>query len=426
MIEVRAGQPRDPTADSAWLLQRIGFFTLGIALPVSAMLSRRAAVVLVPIGVALLVIAAVLIEPERFQRSLRRRSVKATALALAVLLGWTWLSSVWGAPGAAVGDRVANMALALGLGIAGIAALPEKPRTANLYAIAVGVGAAALLALLALATGVNLTSAPEDDILFERGLSLLAILAWPVAGWLLLRGRAKAVGLLGLVLGVAAILSESPTLIASLLTGLATFALVTAMGARATRLAAWIGVGVVMLAPLAAFGLPRPLALVGMAETSASLGAWAAVIAQEPAKLITGHGFATIAARQAAGHLSQAFPVSIVAEIWHELGLVGAVAFAAVLWHAIRAVLVLPAMLQAGAVAAYAVALMLGLLGLAGFRAWWLMTIAGGVVLTTALARGQAQTRRPIAAFVRSRAAPQEPAAPPAAGKASDNQAAAG
>ncbi len=138
----------DPTRDAALLLQRMGFFVLGVALPVSAVVSRRAAVVLVPIGVALMVIAAFLIEPDRLFRSFRRRAVKATALALGVMAGWALLSSQWAPRGAAGVDRALNMALALALGVAGIAALAERTRTANLNAVAIGVGLSALFVLV--------------------------------------------------------------------------------------------------------------------------------------------------------------------------------------------------------------------------------------------------------------------------------------
>lgn len=422
MNEGRAGLPRDPTADSALLLQRIGFFTLGVALPVSAMLSRRAAVVLAPIGVALLVIAAMLVEPDRFLRSFGRRSLKATSLALLLFLAWSALSTVWGARDAGANERILNMALALGLGVAGVAALPERMRAANLYAVAVGVGASLALACGLMLTGLSL--AGEDDILLTRGLALALVLAAPVAGWLLLRGRTRAAGSLLLVLLAAAALSGSQLLLAALAVALACFALVVAAGPSAVRALAVAAAALLLLAPAIALALSWSPGVVGAGDASI-FGRWGQIMQQEPAKLITGHGFGAVLAQQRAGLAPP--DVSILFEIWHELGLVGAAAFAAALWLAIRAVRPLPVMLQAGAVAAYAAALTLGVAGLAGFRAWWLMTIAAGVVLTTAIARGQGRTDRPLAAFVRQRAAPGEgePAAP-AATAASPDKAPAG
>src|SRR3712207_3946698 len=60
--------PIDPAADAAALLRRLGFATLMLALPVGTLVARRGAVVLVPVGVILIVIAAAL---DGTHRSLR-------------------------------------------------------------------------------------------------------------------------------------------------------------------------------------------------------------------------------------------------------------------------------------------------------------------------------------------------------------------
>jgi hypothetical protein len=99
-------------------------------------------------------------------------------------------------------------------------------------------------------------------------------------------------------------------------------------------------------------------------------------------------------------------------DIWHELGLVGAAAFAAAIWFAMRAVRVLSPVIQAGAIAAYISALSLGILGFAGFRAWWLMTLVALVIITTAVARGQARTDRPLVRFARATTAAAESSRP--------------
>ena len=44
----------DPATDAAMLLRRIGFATLALALPLASLVSRRAAVVLAPIGIHLI------------------------------------------------------------------------------------------------------------------------------------------------------------------------------------------------------------------------------------------------------------------------------------------------------------------------------------------------------------------------------------
>ena len=50
----------DPAADAALLLIRLGLFVLAFAVPLSAVVSRRAVFTLLPIGAGLLLLAATL------------------------------------------------------------------------------------------------------------------------------------------------------------------------------------------------------------------------------------------------------------------------------------------------------------------------------------------------------------------------------
>jgi hypothetical protein len=398
MAETRQSGPLDPAADSALLLRRIGFFTLGVALPVAAMLSRRAAVVLVPIGVALLVIAALLIESERFFRSLRRRAMKATALALALFIGWATLSGLWTPRGASGSERLLNMAFALALGVLAVASLPERMRAANINPIAIGVGSAAILGALFALTGIGLGDAEDDLTVIQRGLALVIVLVWPALGWLLLRGRNRgAIALLGTTVIAAGAIYAGPSL-AAVAAGAGVFALVVSRGPAGVRLSAGLAAGLILIAPLAAL----LLADVIPGATGEALATWRAIIAAEPMRLVTGFGFDAMSAQAVAGWFPGGAPTSVLFAVWHELGVIGALAFAAALWFAMRAVLVLPPVLQAGAIAAYAAAFTLGVAGFAPLRAWWLMTLVAIVVLTTAIARGQGRTDRPLVRFVRA------------------------
>jgi hypothetical protein len=411
MIDRQPSPVLDPTRDAALLLQRMGFFTLGVALPISAMLSRRAAVVLAPAGVALLVIAAFLLEPDRLFRSFGRRVGKATALALGLLAFWALLSTQWAPPGASGGDRALNMLFALGLGLAGISALSEKTRTANLNAVAIGLGLSALMAagaVLFIPAGVT----DMDQTLVVRTMALVVILVPPLACWLLLRGRTGGAGLLALAAALAVAVTATPVITAAFAAALAAALAVFRFGAPAVRRLSLAMAVIVLLAPAAAMlahlggmgsrasGAATLLSAPVLAPVLAPLADWGSVIARAPARIVTGFGFDAITAQAQAGLLPGA-PASVIFEIWHELGMIGAAAFAAALWFAMRAVLVLPRIMQAGAIAAYASAFILGLFGLATLRAWWLMTIAAGVVLITAVARGHGRTSRPVAKFLR-------------------------
>jgi hypothetical protein len=382
----------------------MGFFTLGIALPVSAMVSRRAAVVLAPIGVALLVMAAILSEPERFIRSLKRRSVKATALVLALLAGWSLLSTTWAPPGARGMDRIANMVFALVIGIMGVAALPERVRAANLNALAVGAGVATVIAAITQATGYGLGDTEDDAAILARGMALIVILTGPLVAWLFSRGRTKGAIALFATVAATSMLVRDPALLAALVAGTAAFALVAGLAGRTVSSVAAASVLLVLLAPALPWLLKAGFgSVIGLEPALISrFGNWAATIAAAPVKLITGHGFGAVLAPLSGAAPRGALPTSILVDIWHELGLVGAAAFAAAIWFAMRAVRVLSPVIQAGALAAYMAALTLGILGFAGFRAWWLMTLVALVIITTAVARGQARTDRPLVRFARA------------------------
>jgi hypothetical protein len=402
MVEPRGLAVLDPARDSALLLQRIGFFTLGVALPVAAMVSRRAAVVLVPIGVALLVIAAVLSEPERFVRSLKRRSTRATALALATMLLWVFLSSIWAPRGGTGYERGLNMAFALIIGILGVSALPERVRASNLNALAVGTGAATIVAAVMQASGFSLGDAEDDVTVLVRGLALVMVLTGPLVAWLLARGRARgAAALFGGVL-ICGLLIRDPVLMASLGAGMAAFAVVFFLRQRSGRLLATACAMLVIAAPLLAWiaVLAQPAAPRANGGILAGLSAWVEIIRLEPVKLLTGHGLGSVAALATRPVAPVSLPESILVMVWHDLGLVGALAFAVALLFAMRAALTLSPVIQAGAIAAYVTAFTCGVLGLAGFRAWWLMTLVAVAIITSAIGRGQARTDRPLARLV--------------------------
>ncbi len=295
----------DPTRDAALLLQRMGFFVLGVALPVSAVVSRRAAVVLVPIGVALMVIAAFLIEPDRLFRSFRRRAVKATALALGVMAGWALLSSQWAPRGAAGVDRALNMALALALGVAGIAALAERTRTANLNAVRRRrLGLSALFVLVVSVFRLGLGGDIDDGgTLLVRALALVVILAAPLTAWLLLRGRNGSAGALLGVVAFAVLAVASPVATAAFVAALLGALLVLRAGAPAVRALAWLLAGVVLIAPFAAL-----MAAQSGAGRFPALASWGDIIARAPAQVVTGFGFDAIAVQGMAGLLPAALP----------------------------------------------------------------------------------------------------------------------
>jgi len=146
----RAPSPTlDPAADAAALLRRLGFATLLLALPVGALVARRGAVVLVPVGVVLLIIAAALDGSHRSLRdSVAKVATSLAGLAGALLLAWCGLSLLWTPFQDAASDRFLSIIATIGVGFAGYLALPDRMRSANLYLLPIGAGLAAVVAII--------------------------------------------------------------------------------------------------------------------------------------------------------------------------------------------------------------------------------------------------------------------------------------
>ena len=390
----------DPAADAALLLRRIGFATLALLLPLAALVSRRAAVVLVPIGIALLVLAAVMEQPGRLASHVRGIVFSRAGLVLTGLVGWAVLSLVWSPYVLSATEKAGNLALAVALGFAGASALPERMRASNLNLVALGTGLAALFALgLTVAGALARVDVAAEGGSVERGISVVLIMAWPALAWLL--SRARGLTALGLAIAVA-LLSltrfETGEAMAMLVGGVA-FGAVSANRTVAVPVIAAIAAGLMALAPLLPF-LLLPFVSMFPGDTGGialSLGIWADIVSGQPVQLITGHGLDTVLRGRTGGGLPTDTPGTILFETWYELGLVGAGAAAAGLYFAIRAAGRMTGALAAGGVAAYVTAFALAVFGFATLQVWWLMTLVSVAVLFAAIARGQYRTDRPVA-----------------------------
>ncbi|SIQ08461.1 hypothetical protein [Bosea sp. TND4EK4] len=388
--------PLDPALDAAMLLRRIGFGLLALALPLLALVSRRAAVLLVPIGVVLLVIAAMIEEPGRFLRTLKGIVLSRPGLILLGLVGWALLSLVWSPYPAPALEKALNLATAVVLGLLGLSALPERMRSSNVNLVALGNGVAAIFAFgLIMVALLRQTDAPPAAV--ERGVSIVLIMAWPALAWLLSRERGMSALGLAFVIGLLALTRFDDGETIPMLFGAVAFGAVTASRAAATRTIAAIAAGLMLLAPLIPFLLaPLVVALPDSASDLAqAMWIWADVIRQSPVELITGHGLDTVLRGQMIGVLPPAAPASLLFETWYELGLVGAAAAAAGLYFAIRAAGHMPGALAAGGVAAFTTAFALGALGFGPLLPWWLMTLTAVILMFKAVSSGQYRTDRP-------------------------------
>jgi hypothetical protein len=393
----------DPAADAAALLRRLGFAALMLAVPIAAMMTRRAVVVLVPVGIALLVIAAALDRGHAgFRAGLRRLALSRGAAAGGLVLLWCALSLAW-TPflGPATG-RLLSIVATVGLALAGYLALPDRMRSADLYIIPVGAAAAALAAIgLALFGGAGAEGLESEGQSLERGLVVLVLFVWPAIAWLHSRDRQlEALGL-ALVVAAGAFLGPATMPVAALGVGAAVYA-VTAL---------WPRVGVagtaVMMAGLLALApaLPlvvRPLAALAFGTNSnvyQSLSIWRSVMLNEPARLFTGHGFETALRGRFVGLLAPNAPSTLLFEAWYELGIVGALAGAAALYWSVLAAGRDHPPLVPGVMAAFATVFAFACFGIGTAQMWWFTSIAALVLIFVAAERGQFRTTRPKATF---------------------------
>ncbi len=413
MIRRNAQPQLDPAADAAQLLRRIGFGTLALVLPIASLVSRRAAVVLVPIGVVLLIISTLIEAPGYFGTMIKRSFRSVPGLAVIGLAAWAVLSLVWSPFTGAASEKAGNLVLAVTLGFVGMASLPERMRASNLNLAPLGTGVAALFALVLIMVAA-LRQEPEAPSAVERGVSIILIMSWPALAWLLSRERGLSALGLALAVGLLALTRFEDGEVVAMILGAAAFGAVSASRRTATQIAALVMAGLMLAAPLLPFLL---IPIVSRLPESASdlvqtLGIWADVVSREPLQLVTGHGLDTVLRGRLTGVLPPGSPTTLLFETWYELGVVGAVTAAISLYFAVRAAGEMPGPLAAGGVAAFTVAFTLSALGFATLQPWWLMTLTGVVLLFGAIASGQYRTDRPaLPEQSRATAGPMRPKA---------------
>ena len=394
----------DPAADAAGLLRRLGFATLMLALPVGALVARRGAVVLVPVGVILLVIAAALDGTHRNLRdSIAKTATSPAGLASGLLLVWCGLSLLWTPFQAAASDRFVSLIATAGVGVAGYLALPDRMRSANLYLLPIGTGLAAVAAVILSLTGWTPRPGAEDTPTLERGLLVLVVLLWPSLAWLRSRQRNVEALVLAVAVAVAAALGQEVLPLVGLGVGAAIYALTAAnlaVGVRLTALALSLTLALAPLFPIIARTIL--VNILGRADpTVAGLGAWRRVIFNEPLRLITGHGFETSLRGRFAGLLPPTAPNTVLFEIWYDLGLVGALSAAAALYFAVTRSGPEDPPLVPAIMAAFATAFTFACLGIPTAQMWWFTALVAVVLIFVATERGQFRTKRPKASFLR-------------------------
>ncbi len=399
----------DPAADAALLLIRLGLIVLAFAVPLSAVVSRRAIFTLLPIGAGLLLVASTLLPRLPVGRRLADALTTAAGLASLCLLAWSAASIIWTPfPIDAAQRWVKEAGTIILVGLA-IALLPERTRTSNLYLFPLGLVPAAL-ATGAAASGLIGSQAlglfQDADTTLERAVISLVVLVWPALGALAVRERWSSAALLVVGITLSAMAAWTPVALAALAMGALAFAAATLSPVRVGQVFGLLAAAVLLLAPGIPFvfgpAIDRLAPALGdrlpeVAGTGRLFHLWADVVAAQPLRLITGHGLDLAARGAVLGYLPPEIPRSLAFEIWYDLGIVGAAAAAALAYGGFAA-----AGRTSPAVAPFLIAelvsgLTFALWGLDTTELWWVTLLSVGALAFATVIRGEYRTDRPSA-----------------------------
>lgn len=391
----------DPARDAARLLGWAGMTILMIGAPLTGVVSRRALFVLLPIGACVLLAALLITLSREGLGSLRDALRQPIAIAALSLAGWMGLSIVWTPyPGVALPHYAATLVIAA-LATLVVAYLPERRARPALYLLPAGVAVTALstLAMAFLGPDSFRGGSEFDSSLLEHSVLTIVVLVWPALGALAAFGRWLLAVLLAILVADVVMVAQAPLAMAAFMLGAIAYAATGDRPRRVALVVAAIFCGLVAIAPALPFAL-APLAeripIVGH-STVAAMEDWRNVVASDPVRLVTGHGLDLARFGAALGFLPAHTPRSILFEVWYDLGIIGAIAFAAAFAMGLLAAskaasFVAPALL-AGLVATLSIALF----GVATAELWFI-TLGSLQAIAFGLLARSSRGDRPAAA----------------------------
>jgi hypothetical protein len=386
----------DPAKQAAALLIRLGLAVLAIGVPTGSLLSRRLIFTVMPVGAALILLG-VLLDPKRAH--LERISAAISSplcLMTFFLLGWGLLSLAWTPFTALAGERYFKTAGTLLFAMLTAAALPAHSKTSNLYLLPIGLGLGALATLvIAILASPSAAQDLESSTLDRISLTLCMML-WPALAALAVRNRWMSVGLLAVAVAVAIIAVWMPTALGALAAGAVIFSLSNSSQMKIGRGIGLVLAGLILLAPAIPFVL-APLLRSSTHAFALSMQTAEAFFSLEGLRLLTGHGYDTMTRGFQLGYLPPAMPRSAIFEVWYELGLIGAISLAAVVFLAFQATAKLPKPLTGFLQGALVCGSVIALSGLVTAQIWWITVLSVVGILFALVAKGQYRTERPSA-----------------------------
>jgi hypothetical protein len=393
----------DAAEDAARLLQRLGYVVMAIGAPCAEALSPRAVFVFFPIGAALLLAAAMLSPVKGVSERLDRAFRSPLALVSLGLIGWAVVSLLWTPyPVTAIEHLFKLVGTALVV-IVALACARDHMRATDLYLFPIGI-VLGMLAILALALAGHLGLGSYGDRIERSGVALV-IMLWPAMAGLAARGRNGLARLLMILTAAFIFANGAPVTAAALFVGLLTLSFAISDIKRTAADLAIAAAAIVLLCPIAPAIAPTlarwffHAKLLSLQGPFTLIAGAADIVLHEPLRLLTGHGIDT--STRIVDATSQALiPIPRVAlfEIWYDLGIIGALFGAALVWLGFRAVGTTGARIAPYLVAALACDLTLAFLSEDFSQMSWVTVLAVSAISAGAAAHSQYRTKRPAAA----------------------------
>jgi hypothetical protein len=393
---------RDDAADASRFFSRVGYAALALGAPVSVVIHPLALFIVFPIGVAMILMAAVLAAKPGFVGRAVRALTAPTLLALVAGLGWAILSVLWTPYPVSALQHALKLSLLIAATLLAVAASRDNARAADLYMFPVGV-VLGMAATAARGLAGVVGHAPNDGGV-AAGEIALAVLLFPALGGLTARGRnGYARLLLILALAFAYVAGYAPLTI-SLFAGYLAISFAISDMSRTAREFAWAAAALVLLSPLIPAFAPTIAAwvfhvkLAALPPPYAQLSAAADVFTHDKLRLLIGHGFSTVARGVRDMILPPYTPRSLAFTVWYELGIVGAFIAAAGVWFGFHDLGTAPPRLAPFMTAGLAAIVALAFCNVDFDDMTALTLIAVAVISTDVAARSLYRTTRPSAA----------------------------
>lgn len=386
-----SGTLTDPATDAAAMLLRLGFAIFALVIPSATLMSRWVIVVLVPIGAMLIILSSLLRadSPRLSDRALSRLA-SGPGLACLLLVSWALVSLLWTPVRGEAAEKLFKLLGVVLLGFFAVIALPQRMRATNLHLITIGVALGATLILVGSVSALLGQPVLRFPLATpERVVILLTVLGWIGAAWLLIKNR-RSMAFALMVLVIAAIaLGPNRAAFGPLAASLLVLALAWNRPEAAGRIVGLAVAAAILLFPFAsAFG-----SQLGMA----GLERWWQMILDEPLHFLTGRGFDAGNAARVIGVIGPELPVSLISDLWFDLGVLGALFFAIPIAWAFIAAGKLGYELAPATLAALSAAMTVALFDRNATQTWWFHGLAVFAIVLMSVERGRYRTLRPRA-----------------------------